>query len=164
MKPPFDEVVKKYIRLVYFFARRWSKPLDVDDMVSETFLRAFKKYQMFTFSTENQLKSWLLTICRNIVINSGKRKDMIQLNEELEDKVEGINQIEIWLEREDSNQSVEFVKKEVNKLNHQDQEIVRLRIFDELSFSEIGSIYGGSEAQVKMRFYRIIKKLKEKIS
>src|SRR5215213_2687186 len=102
MKPAFDEVVKKYIKLVYFFARRLAKPLNVDDMVSETFLRAFKKYNIFTFNTESQLKSWLLTICRNIAINSGKKKKMIQLNEELEDKTEGINEIEIWLDHENT--------------------------------------------------------------
>jgi len=163
MKPTFDEVVKKYIRLIYFFARRWAKPLDVDDLVSETFLKAFKNYSKFMFSTDSQLKSWLLTICRNIAINSGKRMEMIQLNDEIEDGLEGANEIDRWLDHENTNQSIESVKKEIHKLNKEEQEIVQLRIYDELSFLEIGSIYEGSEAQAKMRFYRAIKKLKQKM-
>jgi len=37
MKPPFESVVKDYIRLVYFFAKKsLSQQEDVDDAVQET--------------------------------------------------------------------------------------------------------------------------------
>jgi RNA polymerase sigma-70 factor, ECF subfamily len=37
-----------------------------------------------------------------------------------------------------------------------------LRFFQQLSFKEIAAIYGISEANAKMKIYRILEKMKEK--
>ena len=162
-KPPFDEVVKNYIRLVYFFARKsLYQQEDVDDIVQETFLKAMKNYKQFNFKSEGELKSWLLTICRHLIADQMRSKkktvSIEQNNIELFDNsdVEDMMNAEITHEKD-----IESVKKELVKLKAEEQEIIRLRIVEEMEFKEIAVALDTKEAAVKMRFYRAIIKLKE---
>ena len=162
-KPPFDEVVKNYIRLVYFFARKsLYQQEDVDDIVQETFLKAMKNYKQFNFKSEGELKSWLLTICRHLIADQMRSKkktvSIEQNNIELFDNsdVEDMMDAEITHEKD-----IERVKKELLKLKPEEQEIIRLRIVEEMEFKEIAVALDTKEAAVKMRFYRAIIKLKE---
>ena len=163
IKPPFDQVVNDYIRLVYFFAKKsLYQEEDVDDTVQETFLKAMKKYNQFTFKSEGELKSWLLTICRHLITDQMRTKkktvSIEQNNIELfaEDDVENLMDAEITHDKD-----IKKVKKELLKLKPAEQEIIRLRIVEEMDFKEIATALGTKEAAVKMRFYRIIIKLKE---
>jgi len=163
IKPPFDQVVNDYIRLVYFFAKKsLYQEEDVDDTVQETFLKAMKKYNQFTFKSEGELKSWLLTICRHLITDQMRTKkktvSIEQNNIELfaEDDVENLMDAEITHDKD-----IKKVKKELLKLKPAEQEIIRLRIVEEMDFKEIATALGTKEAAVKMRFYRTIIKLKE---
>lgn len=60
-------------------------------------------------------------------------------------------------------QDVKKVKQQLKKLKPVEQEIIRLRVNEEMSFGEIASALGSKEANVKMRFYRSIVKLKESL-
>ena len=167
MKPSFEDVVKDYIRLVYFFAKRWIvRHQEVDDVVQDTFLRALNAYDSFIYKTRGELKSWLLTICRNIIIDNARsykmqKKDIsIDKNDiELSDD----HDIEQWLETQIKNQDIKSIQHELNRMKLEDQEIIKLRIFDELEFKHIGTILGISEPSTKMRFYRAIERLKENV-
>jgi RNA polymerase sigma-70 factor (ECF subfamily) len=64
---------------VYRFALRLSGSRDqAEDLVQETFLRAFRSWDRYTPGT--QCKSWLFTICRNLFLRQrqrGQRQDEI---------------------------------------------------------------------------------------
>jgi len=163
LKPPFEDVVKNYIKLVYFFAKKsLYQQDDVDDIVQETFLKAMSNYKQFTFRSDGELKSWLLTICRHLItdqIRSKKNTISIEQNNiELFDHndVEDMMNAEITHEKD-----IESVKKELVKLKAEEQEIIRLRIVEEMEFKEIAITLASKEAAVKMRFYRALIKLKE---
>jgi len=164
-KPPFEKVVSDYIRLVYFFARKsLSQPDDIDDVVQETFLKSMRAYDNFDFKSEGQLKSWLLTICRHVITDMFRKnknhlsieQDNIQLFDDSD--VEDLLDAEITQE-----QDVKKVKQQLKKLKPVEKEIIRLRVNEEMSFGEIASALGSKEANVKMRFYRSIVKLKESL-
>lgn len=164
MKPPFTTVVSSYISLVYHFARRWTHGRgEVDDIVHETFLKALKTYNTFKFKSDSELKSWLLTICRHIILNSYREVATVQLVEEHENHGETVNesQLDIWLERLIHEEDVQRIQAQLSQMHFVDQEIVKLRIDQELSFKEISIVLELSEAAVKMRFYRVIKKIQE---
>lgn len=163
-KPPFEDVVKNYIKLVYFFAKKsLYQQEDVDDIVQETFLKAMSSYKKFNFKSEGELKSWLLTICRHLITDQIRAKKMKtvsieQNNIELFDNsdVEDMIDAEITHEKD-----IERVKKELLNLKAEEQEVIRLRIVEEMEFKEIAIALDTKEAAVKMRFYRAIIKLKE---
>jgi len=57
---------------VFRFALRLSGSQDqAEDLVQETFLRAFKSWKNYTPGT--QCKSWLFTICRNVFLRQRER-------------------------------------------------------------------------------------------
>lgn len=163
LKPPFEDIVKNYIKLVYFFAKKsLYQQDDVDDMVQETFLKAMSNYKQFTFRSEGELKSWLLTICRHLITDQLRTKkntiSIEQNNIELFDH----NDVEDMLDAEITHEKdIEKVKKELLNLKAAEQEIIRLRIVEEMEFKEIAVALVSKEAAVKMRFYRAIIKLKE---
>lgn len=163
MKPPFKEVVDKYINLIYFFALRWSRKEEVDDMVQNTFLKAFKAYDNFNFQSEGQLKSWLLTICRNTAIDKGRSKMPVKLDFEDFEAIASSEDAEELLNEIIAKDDVQRIIEKLETMEPIHQEIVRLRIFEDLRFEEIGRALGLSEPATKMKFYRVIQRLKENI-
>jgi RNA polymerase sigma-70 factor (ECF subfamily) len=162
MKPSFEEVVERYIKLIYFFALRWIDKKEVDDMVQNTFLVALKKYPKFAFHTEGELKSWLLTICRNQIIDTYRKTKFIEFDEQQVGQV-NLDEADKWLDMEVKKDEVNNIIRELHKMRTGEQEIIKLRIFDELSFVEIGNCLDISEAAAKMCFYRAIKRLRKKL-
>jgi RNA polymerase sigma-70 factor, ECF subfamily len=158
-KPPFEEVVKNYIKLVYFFAKKsLSDQADVDDMVQETFLKAMKTYDKFNF------KSWLLTICRHLIIDQFRpRKHIVTMDDEKMDLF-GNGETEELLEAQiDKEDSVKKIQKALASLKPTEKQIVNLRVCEEMEFKEIAIALSSKEAAIKMRFYRALIKLKESL-
>lgn len=164
MKPKYEDIVKKYINLVYFFAKKTLlNQNDIDDAVQETFLKAMKTYDRFTFKSEGELKSWLLTICRNVIVD-GFRSHKHALSLEMHDiDVPDDNNSEEWLEEQIQSQEVEKIKNTLKILKPIEQELIRLRIFEDMEFKEIAVALDTNQGTVKMRYYRAIEKLKEEL-
>jgi len=165
MKPPFEDVVRDYIRLVYFFAKKsLSQQDDIDDAVQETFLKAMKAYKDFKFKSDGELKSWLLIICRHVITDmfrSNRNNISIEQNNiELFDD----SDVEVLLEAKiTQEEDIKKVTEALKKLKPSEQEIIRLRVTEEMPFCDIATALESKEAAVKMRFYRAIVKLKESL-
>lgn len=75
----FREEALPHLDAVYRFALRLARSPDgADDLVQETFLRAFRSWDQYTPGT--RCKSWLFTICRNVFLRQrerGRRHDEI---------------------------------------------------------------------------------------
>ncbi len=68
----FQEEALPHLDAVYRFALRLSgSAADAEDLVQETFLRAFRAWEQYTPGT--RAKSWLFTICRNVFLRQRKR-------------------------------------------------------------------------------------------
>jgi len=165
MKPPFEDVVRDYIRLVYFFAKKsLSQQDDIDDAVQETFLKAMKAYKDFKFKSDGELKSWLLIICRHVITDmfrSNRNNISIEQNNiELFDD----SDVEVLLEAKiTQEEDIKKVTEALKKLKPAEQEIIRLRVTEDIPFTDIATALDSKEAAVKMRFYRAIFKLKESL-
>ena len=61
------------IDAVYCFALRLaSYPDEADDLVQETFLRAYRSWHLYDPGT--QIRSWLFTICRNVFLRQKEQE------------------------------------------------------------------------------------------
>ncbi len=68
----FHEEALPQMDAVYRFALRLSGAEDrAEDLVQETFLRAYRSWDQYTPGT--QCKSWLFTICRNVFLRHAER-------------------------------------------------------------------------------------------
>lgn len=69
----FDEEALPHLDAVYRFALRLSgAPDQAEDLVQETFLRAYRAWDQYTRGTA--AKSWLFTICRNVFLRRRERR------------------------------------------------------------------------------------------
>lgn len=71
-KATFDDEALPHLDAVYRFALRLAgSPALAEDLVQDTFLRAFKSWEQYTKGT--RCKSWLFTICRNVFLRQRER-------------------------------------------------------------------------------------------
>ena len=71
-KVGFEEEAIPHLDAVYRFALRLTaSPDQAEDLVQETFLRAYKSWGQYTKGTA--AKSWLFTICRNVFLRRRER-------------------------------------------------------------------------------------------
>jgi len=78
-KPGFEEEALPHLDAVYRFALRLAGTADeAEDLVQETFLRAYRAWDQFEQGT--RAKSWLFTICRNVFL---RRRERAQRHEEI---------------------------------------------------------------------------------
>jgi len=61
---------------VYRFARQLTQdPADTEDLVQDTYLRAFQNFQQYRLGTN--CTAWLFTICRNLWVQKRQRENRI---------------------------------------------------------------------------------------
>ena len=73
VKVGFEEEALPHLDGVYRFALRLSgSPDQADDLVQDTFLRAYRSWDQYTRGTA--AKSWLFTICRNRFLRVKRRR------------------------------------------------------------------------------------------
>jgi RNA polymerase sigma-70 factor (ECF subfamily) len=78
-KPGFEEEALPHLDAVYGFALRLAaSPDEAEDLVQETYLRAFKAWDQYQRGT--RAKSWLFTICRNVFL---RRRERAQRHDEI---------------------------------------------------------------------------------
>lgn len=78
-KAGFEDEALPHLDAVYRFALRLSgAPDQAEDLVQETYLRAFKSWGQYTKGTS--AKSWLFTICRNVFL---RRRERHQRHDEI---------------------------------------------------------------------------------
>ena len=70
----FEDEALPHLDAVYRFALRLTgSPADAEDLVQETFLRAFRSWDHYTPGT--RAKSWLFTICRNAFLRQRQQEN-----------------------------------------------------------------------------------------
>jgi RNA polymerase sigma factor (sigma-70 family) len=143
------DIYQKYGQLVYRFALTLTQNAhDAEELTQETFYQAIKSIQRF--KGESSLSTWLCQIAKNIWSKELRHRAREQFND---------NEVDISI-NENIEQQLEISEKKFNiyKLVHnlpiQDREIVLLRLNAELSFKEIGTIFGKSENWARVTYYR----------
>lgn len=102
--------------------------------------------------------SWLYRIAQNEVsmhFRKAKKNYTVSVDE---NRIKDVAQeacINSYMSEEDQNKLIELI----NNLDESQMELIELRFFQEMSFKDIAEIYNITEANAKMRTYRILEKL-----
>lgn len=153
-KEKFGELYERYVEKIYQFLyyRTFSRET-AEDLVSQTFFKALRNLEKF--QGEN-FSAWLYRIARNNLIDH-YRTDKHNLSLET---IWDLKEEKDWEIALDNKQKLEEVKKLLQKFSPEQQEIILLRVWDDLPYKEIAKILEKSEASCKMMFSRAIKELK----
>ena len=155
----FDEIYRLYAKTVYGFLLRISGNPDIaEELASETFYRAVKNIGKFSGSCK--ISVWLCEIAKNLYTDYLRKSE--RKNIPLEDK-EFPDSGDIILRFEDKEQVLN-IHRILHTLDEPYKEVFSLRVFSELSYKEIASLFGKSDGWARVIFFRakemILKELK----
>ena len=163
----FEDIYKKYYRDVYYFLLSLSSNPELsEELTQETFYRALKN--IHKFKGECQLHSWLCQIGKNTYLSYLKKQKHLAGNvsdsEESRAAREGgkleENSPEALCIRRDEALSIYKV---LHLLQEPYKEVFTLRTLGDLSYKEIGEIFGRGEGWARVTYHRAKLKIQEMI-
>ena len=170
-KPGFEEEALPQLDAVYRFALRLTgSAAEAEDLVQETFLRAFKAWDQFEPGT--RAKSWLFTICRNVFLRGrerSKRHDEI-VSESADRSGPGPNPINpVWVSTLGVDPEGDFfgsivddrILEAIAALPEEYRTAVVLSDIEGLPYAEIAELVDAPVGTVKSRLFRGRRRLQE---
>ena len=152
----FEELYNLNSKYVYGYIFSLCKDEHIaKDIMSETFYKAICSAEKF--KGDCSVRVWLCMIAKNLYLNLAKRS---KFTTELPEDLQSDSDIEERLVNK--TQALE-IHKALHLLKDPYKEVFSLRLFSELSFSEIGEIFGRTESWARVTFYRAKNKIKEEI-
>lgn len=151
MRQPFEDVYKIYFRRVYAFLYKLTGDSHVaEEMAQETFYQAFLSFHRYDGSCE--MFTWLAAIAKNVFFKYLRKKKLSTLNIEL--LVEPTSSEGDPQELLQRKFVAQYVSECVQKLPQKYRDVVFLRIYAELPFSQIADILSITENSAKVVYYR----------
>lgn len=162
-RPGFAEEALPWLEAVYRFSLRLTgNEAEAEDLVQETFLRAYRHWDTFTPGTS--ARSWLFTICRNAFLRHREQQNRRResLESELDVAVEAIAAANVLEEiRLQDPERIFFdsfidaeVETAVRNLPIEFRDTVILSDIEGMSYNEIADILEVPIGTVKSRLYR----------
>ena len=152
----YDMFFDKMFRFVYY--RVGHKEI-AEDLTEEVFIRAFNN--LSTLDDASSFESWLYQIARNRIIDYYRTKKQLLPLDDLENTLEYetnvIDVVNLELQQKT------FVKL-LKELSPEQQTVIKLKFFDDLSNSEIAALMDKNEGAIRVIQHRAIAKLKELIA
>jgi RNA polymerase sigma-70 factor (ECF subfamily) len=168
-KEEFEKEAMPHMNLLHNYAFKMTgNELDADDLVQDTYLRAFRFFHKFEKGTN--CKAWLFRIMKNLFIND-YRKNQKQPNKVDYDEIENFFEI-IKSDKLDSNDLQEKVfsnllddelTEALNSMQDDFKTVVILCDIEGLSYEEIADFVKCPIGTVRSRLHRGRKMLQQKL-
>lgn len=156
MQKEFDEIYRLYSADLYHFILSLCKNESLAmDIMQDTMLRAIENIDKFKGNCS--IKTYLFTIARNLYLDTLKKSENRNISSDGTEQefADGTS----FVDRLTDKESALTIHRLLHCLDEPYKEIFSLRVFAELSFREIGDIFGNSENWARTAFFRAKKKL-----
>jgi RNA polymerase sigma-70 factor (ECF subfamily) len=149
----FDELVRRHERAILRVIARYVRDAEeARDLAQRAFVQAFQRID--TFRGDAAFRTWVYRIAVNLALSYVRRPRLViaplvdQPSEE-DTRPDGDTRRQL--------------RAAVATLPPKQRLTVELRVFEDLSFREVGEIVGCSEDAAKMNFHHAVKKLRVKL-
>jgi len=154
----FEQLYIKYEKQIYKYLYYLSRDaLTAEELSQETFYRVFNSIN--SFKGNSKVSTWLFQIAKYTFYSYLKEKDKIQRLTDISTFENPSSQLDTPENIYDKKEEEIYIMNSIKKLKQSYQEIVILRIYNELSFKEIGNIFNQSDTWARVNFYRAKNKL-----
>ena len=141
------------------FAASLGQRVDVDEIVQDTFVRAFGSIE--SFRGDSSLRTWLFTIERRLILDR-RRSDRRRRDDTSVDDVDAATEFDAL--DEIVAEEAEFrVKRAVDRLSRMQREVFLLRVNEGLSYKEIAGIVGSTEGAARVHYHNAMRAVKESL-
>jgi RNA polymerase sigma-70 factor, ECF subfamily len=162
----FRILVDRYSRSVFRLAyRMMGNEFDAEDVVQETFLRAYK--QIDHYESRSSFSTWLYRIAANYsldLLRARKRQQERQTTATDPDGIDLLDVLPADVPSQDrmhySNQMKQHLRKAMAALSDQERTAFVLRHFEGLSIEEIGDVLKIGTSATKNSIFRAVRKLR----
>lgn len=156
-----EELYRTYFDIVYRYIRSISQDGSLaEEVTQETFLKALKKADQFRGDCD--VRVWLCQIAKNTLYDHLKKQKKQLLGDEKLEKTESAGGELLEEKLAQRSQAME-IHKVLHRLSEPYKEVFSLRTFGELTFREIGMLFGKSENWARVTYYRARVKIREEL-
>ena len=156
-----EELYRIYFDIVYRYIRSISRDeLLAEEVTQETFFKALKKVDQFRGDCD--VRVWLCQIAKNTLYDHLKKQKKQLTGDEQLETIESDDGELLEEKLAQRSQAIE-IHKVLHGLSEPYKEVFSLRTFGELSFREIGMIFGKSENWARVTYYRARVKIREEL-
>ena len=157
----FEQIYKTYFNDVYFYLMKLSGNESVaEEITSETFFKAMRSIEKFR--GDCNIRVWLCQIAKNSYYTFLQKHKRLANAEKIED---------IDITNQSENIEDNFIVKDqsmrihtyLHELAEPYKEVFMLRVFGELSFKQIGTIFKKTENWACVTYHRARCKIKERM-
>jgi len=154
----FNELVQKYSEQLYWHVRNIvGSHEDADDIVQETYIKAWKALP--TFRGESSPSTWLWRIATNEAL-SFLRKQKVRAAlrfESLDAAAERIIDSDPWFNGDEAQRRL---AKAIFRLPEKQRLVFCMRYFEEMSYEDIAAVTGTSAGALKASYHIAAEKIK----
>ncbi|MGD8538585.1 MAG: sigma-70 family RNA polymerase sigma factor [Candidatus Aminicenantes bacterium] len=153
----FEELVYRYSpRLFHFLRHRLSTNQDIEDLIQDTFLKAYRNIDRY--NPEFKFSTWLYTVAMRLAIShyrANKPKDLSSIpNHEPLDPEEIVT-------RKDQSQKMWIIAR---SLHNKQYEVLWLRYMEDMAVKEIALVMNKTQVQVRVLLHRARLNLGKKLN
>ena len=159
----FEKLYHTYFSDVYLYIRRLSEDEQIaEEITSETFFKAMHSIE--SFRGDCDVRVWLCQIAKNCYYTHTKKAAKLQAADldELQNMADPAPDLAQQLIRKEE---VQRIQKVLHDISEPYKEVFMWRVFAQLSFKQIGSIFGKNENWACVTYHRarkmMIRRLEE---
>lgn len=141
--------------LLLFLSARMSNRHDAEDLLQETFVRAYEN--IARYDPRWSFKTWLYTIASRLLIDKYRKKTEIH-SDTLHEEIDTTNPVEEQLSAEDESRSLWQLARDV--LTDEQYTAIFLRYGEDMSLDEITHVMNLRSGTVKVMLFRAREKLR----
>ncbi|MBU1082932.1 RNA polymerase sigma factor [Patescibacteria group bacterium] len=152
----FDIFSDRIFRFLYF---RIGDRETAKDVLSETFLGAYQSLKRYQPRSNAKFSTWLFSVAHKKLVSyyRKEKKESGYRARLTEDLVAAPDKLDTRLEYQE-------VIKQIAKLPDNLQEVLVLKLVEELDYAEISEITGKQEGNIRVLVHRAIKQLRDKLN
>lgn len=156
-----EELYRTYFDIVYRYIRSISQDGSLaEEVTQETFFKALEKIDQFRGDCD--VRVWLCQIAKNTLYDHLKKQKKQLLGDEKLEKTENAGGELLEEKLAQRSQAME-IHKVLHSLSEPYKEVFSLRTLGELTFREIGMLFGKSENWARVTYYRARVKIREEL-
>lgn len=141
------------------FAVSLGQRADVDEVVQDTFVRAFGCIE--SFRADSSLRTWLFTIERRLILDR-RRADRRRRDDTSVDDVDAATEFDA-LDEIVAEEAQSRVRQAVERLSRLQREVFLLRVNEGLSYKEIAEVVGSTEGAARVHYHNAMRAVKESL-
>lgn len=151
------EIVSRHAQALARFAASFGANDEIDDLVQDTFVRAFQSLD--GFRGDSSFRTWLFTIERRLLLDRRRAEKRRPSGVEVQ---EGDAATEFdALDRMVAGEAATRVHQAMKHLSPTQREVFSLRVAQGLSYREIAGIVGTTEGAARVHYHNAMRTVKE---